>query len=153
MTPIYKAKPIIHTLNSKDTETMFFDNAILLGIIAPIKEYKFCWMVNKETALNFNKCVDIEHNLLKNNRRYTFSIYESKDPFQNYEHFIYANQNDGEYLIPELKNLDFIWLIQNVDVTLFNSMDLVASIRNLNCVNMCQVININLIPSKDRLIF
>ena len=55
---------------------------------------------------------DIEIHLKKRTRSYYFNIYESKEPNSFLSHFLYHNQFDGEYLLPEFKHMDFLWLMK-----------------------------------------
>ena len=61
-----------------DNETLaqeFFEDAILLGIVAPIKDYQFSWQLNQLLGFNFRVNNDIEIQLKKKQRKYFFSIY------------------------------------------------------------------------------
>jgi hypothetical protein len=33
--------------------------------------------------------------------------------FGTIKHYIYNNENDGEYLLPEFKHINFLWLMQD----------------------------------------
>jgi hypothetical protein len=149
---LLKEKKVLYTLNIAETEDMFFEHVIAIGIIAPVKDFTFCWMVNKLSALHFRKSFEHEFCMQKKNRLYSFSIFQSTAYHQLYDHIIYANQNDGEFLLPELRNFDFIWLIQNTDVDKYNGSDIIALIRSIPYVNMCTVLNLKVIEHKGRLI-
>src|ERR1700741_878530 len=88
----------------------FFENAALLGIIAPVKDYQFSWQLNQVMGFDFRINHDIEIGLMKKGRQYFFSIYEYAVPSTSIIHYLYNNQHDGEYLLPEFKHLDFVWL-------------------------------------------
>ena len=90
----------------------FFEDAVLLGIVAPIKDYLFSWHLNQIFGFNFRVNNDIEIVLTKQQRKYFFSIYEYAVPSTSVTHYLYNNQFDGEYLLPEFKHLDFVWLVK-----------------------------------------
>ena len=90
----------------------FFEDAVLLGIVAPIKDYLFSWHLNQKFGFNFRINNDIEIVLSTQKRNYFFSIYECAVPSTPITHYLYNNQFDGEYLLPEFKHLDFVWLIK-----------------------------------------
>lgn len=90
----------------------FFEETRLLGIIAPIKNYQLCWQFNRLLGFNFRLNSDIEIHLRKKNRNYFFNVYESKEPKSFLSHFLYHNQFDGEYLLPEFKHMDYLWLMK-----------------------------------------
>jgi hypothetical protein len=90
----------------------FFEDTRLLGIIAPVKNFQLCWQLNNLLGFNFRLNADIEIHLKKRTRSYYFNIYESKEPNSFLSHFLYHNQFDGEYLLPEFKHMDFLWLMK-----------------------------------------
>lgn len=94
----------------------FFEDTRLLGIIAPVKNFQLCWKLNNLLGFNFRLNADIEIHLKKRTRSYYFNIYESKEPNSFLSHFLYHNQFDGEYLLPEFKHMDFLWLMKGDSV-------------------------------------
>src|SRR6476661_7023202 len=98
-----------------DNETLaeeFFEDTRLLGIVAPIKDYLFTWHINQNLGYNFRINNSLEIQLRKKERNYFFSIYEYVVPGCCMVHYLYNNQYDGEYLLPEFKHLDFLWLVK-----------------------------------------
>src|SRR5690242_16168427 len=98
-----------------DTEQLteeFFEDTRLLGIMAPVKDYQFCWHLNNTIGLNFKHNNDLEIQLTKKKRNYFFAVYEYCKPARFLSHYVYNNQFDGEYLLPEFKHLDFLWLMK-----------------------------------------
>jgi len=108
-----------------DTEGMqddFFADSCLLGITAPLKCYQFCLALNKQLGYNFRLMADYEIILKKKDRSYYFSVYESSAPGNPLRHLLYHNHYDGEYLLPEFKHMDFLWLIRG-DLTIDNAVE------------------------------
>jgi hypothetical protein len=93
----------------------FFENSFLMGIVAPIKDYTFIWNVNNKLRFRFRINNNLEIQLKKKSRNYFFSVYEFYELHSGNVHYLYNNQNDGEYLLPEFKHLDFLWLIKGGD--------------------------------------
>ena len=60
---------------------------------------------------------DIEIQLKKKTGIIFLAVYEFHEPTESLEHYIYNNQFDGEYLLPEFKHLDFLWLMKGDVVT------------------------------------
>ena len=122
-----------------DNETLaqeFFEDAALLGIVAPIKDYQFCWQLNQILGVNFRVNNDYEIQLAKKQRKYFFSIYEYAVPSTCIVHYLYNNQFDGEYLLPEFKHLDFLWLIKGDILPAEELKALMQSIRSLPGVQL-----------------
>ncbi len=147
----------LFVLDNTETEHMFFKEALVIGIVAPVKDYKFCWFINTNTSLDFRKTQEQALHLRKQKadtayREYVFSVYECDDPIHGHQHILYANTCDGEYLLPELKNFDFIWLIQGVDVVHYKGNDVVELLKGLSVVQLCTIISPKLITHKSHLI-
>lgn len=99
-----------------DNEAMveeFFENTRLLGIVASIEQYRFCWHLNQLLNFDFRIKNSMEIRLNKKARSYFFSIYQYGERSGTIKHYLYNNEDDGEYLLPEFKHLDFLWLMKD----------------------------------------
>lgn len=131
----------------------FFENAFLLGIVATANDYKFCWQINQKMGVKFSVNNDIEIQLTKKNRKYFFSIYEYHIPSIKLAHYLYNNQDDGEYLLPEFKHLDFLWLIKGESIAAEDIQTLVNSIKLIPGVQLVTEMSHEKIKNKQHLIF
>jgi hypothetical protein len=139
-----------------DNETLareFFEDSILLGIVAPAKIYQMSWYLNQLLGFDFRINHDFEIQLSKKNRKYFFSIYEYQVPSVCLTHYLYNNQFDGEYLLPEFKHLDFLWLIKGDPVSDEELKNLVLSIKSLPGVQLVMEMTNEKIKNKQHLIF
>ena len=139
-----------------DNETLaqeFFEDALLLGIVAPIKNYQFTWQLNQILGFNFRVNNDFEIQLTKKQRKYFFSIYEYAVPSCCLVHYLYNNQFDGEYLLPEFKHLDFLWLLKGETVSSEELRSLMQSIKSLPGVQLVNELTNEKIKHKQHLIF
>jgi len=66
---------------------------------------------------------------------------------------LYNNQFDGEYLLPEFKHLDFLWLIKGEAVSPEELKALMQSIRSLPGVQLVNEMTNEKIKHKQHLIF
>ena len=140
-------------LDTQDITDGFFEDTRLLGIMAPMKDYLFCWQINNMLDVDFRVNNDIEIQLKKKNRNYFFSLYEFHEPTTSLEHYIYNNQFDGEYLLPEFKHLDFLWLMKGDVVTDEMLKQRTESIRSINGVQLVVELTNEKIRHKEHLIF
>ena len=139
-----------------DNETIardFFEDAVLLGIVAPIKDYQFSWQLNQVLGFDFRLNNDFEIQLTKRNRVYFFSIYEFAVPSTSVMHYLYNNQFDGEYLLPEFKHLDFVWLIKGEYAPAEELKTLMQAIRAIPGVQLVNEMTNEKIKNKQHLIF
>lgn len=131
----------------------FFETTRLLGIVAPVKDYLFTWNVNQYLGFNFRINNSIEIQLRKKERNYFFSIYEYPVPSSCMVHYLYNNQFDGEYLLPEFKHLDFLWLTKYDDIPDDQLQSLMQVIRTLPGVQLVTEMTHEKIKNKQHLIF
>jgi hypothetical protein len=131
----------------------FFEDSRLLGIVAPMKDYRFSWLLNHMLRFNFRVKNDIEIQLTKKGRQYFFAVYESREPNDSLCHYLYNNQFDGEYLLPEFRHLDFLWLMKGdlpADEWLTG---LTTSLKSITGVQLVMELTNEKIRNKGHLIF
>lgn len=131
----------------------FFEGTHLLGIVAPLKAYQFSWLLNQQLQIDFRINHDIEIQLDKKKRKYFFSIYEYAVPNGSLVHYLYVNQFDGEYLLPELKHLDFLWLLKGDEVSGADIAVLQQNIKSIPGVQLVSELTGQKIKNKEHLIF
>ena len=141
------------TLDTKGMTDHFFEEAKLLGIMAPMKDYQFCWQLNQLLGIDFRINNEIEIQLQKKQRSYFFAIYEYSDPATCLKHYLYNNHHDGEYLLPEFKHLDFLWLLKDDFVSDESLNNLVQSIRSVSGVQLVVELTNEKIRNKEHLVF
>jgi hypothetical protein len=140
-------------LDLEDLTDDFFDNTRLMGIVAPVKNYQFCWQLNQLLRYDFRINNDIEIQLHKKQRQYYFSISEYKEPNSSLVHYLYNNQCDGEYLLPEFRHLDFLWLLKGDVVADQLLQDLIMAIKQIGSVQLVTELTNEKIRNKGHLIF
>lgn len=141
------------SLNNIDLTDGFFEETRLLGIMAPIKSYQFCWQVNTRLGIDFRINNEIEIQLAKKTRNYFFAVYEYPEPTNCLAHYLYNNQFDGEYLLPEFKHLDFLWLLKGDAVTEEKLQELIQSLKEIPGVQLVAELTTEKIKNKEHLVF
>ena len=139
-----------------DNETLveeFFECTRILGIVAPLKDYQFTWQINQALGASFRINNSLEIQLKKKDRNYFFAIYEYAVPGCCLVHYLYNNQYDGEYLLPEFKHLDFLWLIKGDPVPAEDLKNLMQSVRTIQGVQLVTEMTNEKIKNKQHLIF
>ena len=131
----------------------FFSDAKILGIVAPVKDYRFCWLLNQCLGCDFRLNSDIEIQLARKNRQYFFSVYEYGEAGTSIFHYIYNNQFEGEYLLPEFRHLDFLWLLKGDNVQDDHLLYLQQSIKNIQGVQLVIRLEKEKIRNKTHLVF
>lgn len=140
-------------LDNKNLAEGFFEETRLLGIMAPVKDYQLCWYLNSILGMDFRINNDIEIQLSKKNRNYFFAVYEFCEPTGSLFHYVYNNRFDGEYLLPEFKHLDFLWLMKGDIVSEEILQQTLNSIKEINGVQLVVELTNEKIRNKEHLVF
>ena len=141
------------SLNNADLTDGFFEDTRLLGIMAPVKSYLFCWHLNQLLGIDFRINNEIEIQLIRKARSYFFAVYEYPEPTNCLVHYLYNNQFDGEYLLPEFKHLDFLWLLKGDTVTEERFYELMHSVKEIPGVQLVVELTSEKIKNKEHLVF
>ena len=79
---------------------------------------------------------EIEIGLKKKKRDYFFSIFEYREPTGSLSHYLYNNQFEGEYLLPEFKHLDFLWLMKGDFISDNTLQGYITAIKTISGVQL-----------------
>ena len=134
-------------------EDDFFTGTRLLGIMSLMKNYRFCWLVNGELGFDFRLNTEVEIQLKRKGRNYFFSVYQFCQTECELEHFIYYNQFEGEYLLPEFKHLDFLWLMRGNVITDEDFLSVQNKLKAIEGTQLVTELTQEKIKNKGNLIF
>ncbi|HSU49763.1 MAG TPA: IPExxxVDY family protein [Segetibacter sp.] len=130
----------------------FFSDTRLIGIMAPIKNYQFCWQLNNLLGFNFRLDTEIDKQLRRKNRQYFFSVYQHEE--NNFlKYYLFHNHCDGEYLLPEFKHMDFMLLMKGDHVDDTKCHHIITTIKSINSVQMVTELTNEKIKNKEHLVF
>lgn len=122
----------------------------LLGVIADEPDYKFCWMINRELEINFEKLEDLDLYHPKLNVDQQFSIFAFDDEEAMVTYRIIKNRSDQGYFLDELKNLDFLVHIQG-EIYQDQIGTFMQSVNTIPAVLMCVPVDLARLRNKERL--
>jgi len=140
-------------LDNKNLAEDFFEGTRLLGIIAPIKDYQLSWHLNNVMGMDFRINNDIEIQLSKKKRDYFFAVYEFCEQTGSLNHYIYNNRFDGEYLLPEFKHFDFLWLMKGDVVPEDRLQETINNIKAIDGIQLVAELTNEKIRNKEHLVF
>ena len=140
------------TLDIDDITDDFFTDTRLLGIVVSAKNYRFCWQVNSVLAFNFRLDADIEIELQKKGRKYFFPVYHYNEPPNSLHQYIYHNHYDGEFLLPEFRHIDFLWLMKGEPVEDEQCRQLIQSVKTIPGVQLVIELTNEQVKNKGNLV-
>jgi hypothetical protein len=109
--------------------------------------------VNQVLQFDFRINNDLEIQLIKKQRRYYFSVFEYREPASSLVHYLYNNQFDGEYLLPEFRHLDYLWLLKGDTFPDDRLHELISSVKSIGVVQLVMELTNEKIKNKGHLIF
>lgn len=110
-----------------------------------MSELKVLFENNKKWAKETTKQDPAFFNKLIKQQSYT-------EPAKQLTHFIYNNKNDGEYLLPELKHLDFLWLLKGEAAADESLPEIIQQIKTINAVQLVVELTNEKIKNKENLV-
>ena len=135
-------------LDSSFLEEEFYENAILLGIVCPLNSHRFAWQL--DTFLGFK--LIRHHDFTIEVGDITFPVYYLHELDKMMEHIVYANRRSGAFLLPEIKNIDYIWLIKGNNDLKGYQQEIVQRLQLMPSIESCFSIPLAPLKSKHLLI-
>lgn len=125
---------------------------VLVAITTQLKDYMFCFKLNKQLGVNFCKIDDLELSFSTTDdpsyfSRYFYLLHESET-----ELYIISNKGSEGFLIPEMKKVDFFLLIRNY-IDEDDLKMLINGINKIQDVLVAAEVDPKKLKSKENLIF
>jgi hypothetical protein len=125
-------------LNIAEMQSDFFLSSALIGISSVLPAHRLCWLLNKKFALNFIRQpgLDIPVQKAKEQQQF-FGMYEYCVPLSETRHLFYKLKNNEDVLLSEIKQLDYLWMIQG-DEAQSEADAMIAQLRSLPEIQLAQ---------------
>ncbi len=125
---------------------------VLIAITVPLKDYQFCFKLNKQLDIRFDRIEELslqhypdEYQTFFN--RYYYHISQSETDF-----YLLSNKGTEGFLIPEMNKADFFILIRNYIDN--ESLEVfISAINKISEVQMAVEVDPKKLKSKENLIF
>jgi hypothetical protein len=125
----------------------------LLGIVAPIKDYKMAWVINDTLGLNLIKGKDYELDFINLPQLKISRYILEKDHgyVQLLKNRSYHNGGNTLYLIPELRIMDYFLLLQDLTFEL-NLNTYIERLSKNKFIHNIVKLDVSKIKSKENLL-
>ncbi|HEY9177841.1 MAG TPA: IPExxxVDY family protein [Flavipsychrobacter sp.] len=130
----------------------FFSDTAMIGIGSAMPGYKFCLAVNNAFDFSFRREPesDVEFRPAKDQVHF-FSLYQYQELHSSATHLLYKLQSEKKALLPEIKQLDYLWLISSPAAEA-EAATFVAHLRNMPEVQLAQIIAPELLKNLNHLL-
>ncbi|SFV31626.1 IPExxxVDY family protein [Thermoflavifilum thermophilum] len=129
-------QPKILKLDEQQLVEQFFESTQLIGLLSDLPDYELCWHLNQDLNMNFRVNLDLEIAWKQNRRTYFFTVFEYLDTRLLNVHYLYNNHKQGMALLPEVKHLNYIWLIKGPYFTTNEREGLLLDLKQLPYIRM-----------------
>ena len=99
-------------LDIEAMEEDFFSDTALIGIVSPLSSHRFCGLVNRKLDTSFVRKPASDPLIIKDKEEFHFHFFEYALPLNGGKYAIYKLKSGKEVLLPEVKQLDYLWLIE-----------------------------------------
>lgn len=98
---------------SKNTLTLDIDDDFMLfALVSSVRDYRLCWFINRALRIDMARQEDIDMLYQKKGRQAAFSCYLYEQPDAYLLYALLQNKSVGKFLLPELKQFDFLLKIE-----------------------------------------
>jgi hypothetical protein len=101
-----------------------------IGIFSAQKDYRLCWMLNKQLGIDLKRMPDFCLSGDADNAPVCYPVYRYEQPNIFLDVLLLANRNEQGVLLQTPKNLDYILLYKSPE-NLFNLSESLAEIRKI----------------------
>jgi hypothetical protein len=130
----------------------FFDDARLIGIQCPLEAHRFVWLINRTFGMQFHYLQESEIKMKSMKRNYEYAIYQFMEAHLELEHILYVNEDEGKHLLPELKHIDYLWLLKGNQQGTDFFQSLMTGLRQIEDVLLVMELTNEKIRHKEHLV-
>lgn len=118
----------------------FFSDTAMIGIGSAVPGYRFCLAVNNAFDFSFVREPesDVEYRPAKDHVHF-FSLYQYQEPYSSCKHLLYKLQSEKKALLPEIKQLDYLWLVSGPTAE-HDAHMLATHLRTMPEIQLAQII-------------
>lgn len=117
----------------------FFSEAAMIGIVTALPGYHLCWLLNNHFDIEFVREPSQNIPLQKKENTYNFPIYQYTFPNSAHKYLLYKLKDGKEPLLPETKQLDYLWLIQTATPE-YDAMNITTELKNIPDIQLAQIL-------------
>ena len=115
----------------------FFADTAMIGIVSAQAGYRFCWMLNKHFDIAFKNYPEQNITFKKKDNTFYYPTYQYDLDNCDHKYLLYKLKSGNETLIPETKQLDYLWLIQTANPE-HDAHIILRELKNIPDVQMAQ---------------
>lgn len=140
-----------YKLDNDTVSERFLEGARLIGLVAPVKDYQLCWQINRSLQFDFRLEQGLEIRLKTGRKSCYFNVFEYEESIKTVIHYLFNNHYKADFLLPELRHLDYLWLIKGEYYQPGELKLLLDQVREIECIQLVAEFSLNDIKNKQNL--
>ncbi len=129
----------------------FYADSAMIGIVTAMPAYRLCWLLNNHFDLDFIRDPEQNISLKKKDVLYHLPIYQYELPNSSHKYLLYKLKIGKESLLPETRNLDYIWLIKTANPE-NDAFDIAARLKKIPDIQLAQILAHDQLKSLNNLL-
>lgn len=138
-------------LDANDMHESFFRDTVLIGIVCAYPSYRFCALMN--SCLDLRLARDGESDICVKNSQNTssyFAFYRYQEPMASNEFSLYELKREKQFLLPELKQLDYLFMMKGPEAE-EDADKYTEALRTIPDIQLAQLIDMDKLKNVDYL--
>jgi hypothetical protein len=127
-------------------------NFILIGVATPLQDYRMAWFVNNVLYKTLAKIDDLVITDPVNKIQTAYARFDFDEELTKSKFHLLQNKNGPNWLIPELKELDYLLIIRG-EYYRPRKNDILKKLRAIEQIQAVVIIEPDTLKSKNNLIF
>lgn len=132
-------------------EESFFSDTALIGIVCALSPHRFCQQLNRKMDLDFVRRPESDPMIKVGGEPYYFHFFEYCLPLNGGRYAIYRLKSDKQVLLPEVKQLDYLWMIE-CGAPESQAATIMQLLRNLPDIQLAQTIPADRLKNSSHLL-
>ncbi len=125
---------------------------LLYGLSSHENDYRLAWKINQEFSLNFERGNNLHIPSKKADQTIEFALYSYDDEDTFYMYYLIANKSDQGVLLEELKNIDYLIIVQGEFTEAFSN-GFQNRLKKIESVQGVFKIDPSGLKNRDKLVF
>lgn len=140
------------TLDTGSMQESFFSDTVLIGIVCSLPIHRFAWTLNNFFDLDLLREPELDICIQKADGVKTyFPIYQYQLPLSGGRYLVYKLKRGEEFLLQEVRQLDYLWLIQSNNAE-EDAQNMIQQLRSIPDIQLAQIIATDRLKNLDNLL-
>jgi len=141
----------VYKLDNDSLSDIFLDDARLLGLVSAAKDYQLCLQVNNTLQFDFRLDKNLEVRMKKGRKNCYYNVFVFNESMKSVNHYLFNNHFRTDFLLPELKQFDCLWLVKGDYYHTGELKQLIELVREIECIRLAAELPLSEVKNRSNL--